>query len=272
MQDPLKYVTVDPKYTATLLDQRAAGKKLALITNSDWVYTNTMMHATYDPFLPEGMRWADLFDVVVVSACKPEFFGESRRPVYEIATADGFLREDHKYRLGRAYAGGNAVLVQRCFQVSGPEMLYVGDHHFTDVNMAKRGLSWRTCLVLQELESEMRAVKAAAACSTDGMWSARASASAAPFVLDTRDAAELTAAEVTSAYDKREVQHGSGKHNGNQGEVRAVLRAAANQRVTHFITNAVDQSCEKVFLPRPNRGDARKTKQAEANAASHSDG
>ena len=115
-----------------------------------------MMHATYDPFLPEGMRWADLFDVVVVSACKPEFFGESRRPVYEIATADGFLREDHKYRLGRAYAGGNAVLVQRCFKVSGPEMLYVGDHLFTDVNMAKRGLSWRTCLILQEVRARAR--------------------------------------------------------------------------------------------------------------------
>ena len=47
---------------------------------------------------------------------------------------------------------------------------------------------------------EAAAAKAAAACSTDGMWSARASASAAPFVLDTRDAAELTAAEVRSEF------------------------------------------------------------------------
>ena len=79
MQDPLRFVNVDPAYTRTLLDQRAANKKLALITNSDWVYTNTMMTATYEPFLPEGMRWSDLFDVVVVSACKPEFFSPTRR-------------------------------------------------------------------------------------------------------------------------------------------------------------------------------------------------
>lgn len=37
MRDPLRFVNVDPAYTRTLLDQRAAGKKLALITNSDWV-------------------------------------------------------------------------------------------------------------------------------------------------------------------------------------------------------------------------------------------
>ena len=106
MQDPLRFVNVDPAYTRTLLDQRAAGKKLALITNSDWIYTNTMMTATYEPYLPHGMAWADLFDVVVVSACKPEFFSTSRRPVYEIATADGFLREGFEFTPGSAYAGG----------------------------------------------------------------------------------------------------------------------------------------------------------------------
>lgn len=155
MQSPLKFVTVDPTFTQTLLDQRAAGKKLALITNSDWVYTNTMMAAAYGPFLPDGMTWKDLFEVVVVSACKPDFFSSSRRPVYEIATDDGMLREAPSFERGRAYAGGNAKLVERCLGASGSKVLYVGDHLFTDVNVAKRGLSWRTCLILQELEGEM---------------------------------------------------------------------------------------------------------------------
>jgi len=105
--------------------------------------------------LPGDMRWTDLFDVVVVSACKPEFFSPNRRPIYEIATADGMLREGARFEEGRAYAGGNAQAIERCFGHSGPQMLYVGDHLFTDVNMAKRGLSWRTCLILQELEEEM---------------------------------------------------------------------------------------------------------------------
>lgn len=160
MNDPLRFINVEPGYTRTLLDQRACGKKLVLITNSDWVYTNTMMSASFEPFLPEGMSWADLFDVVVVSACKPEFFSDKRRPVYEIATADGYLREGFEFRERskshvNAYAGGYAALVERCFSFTGPQILYVGDHLFTDVNLAKRGLSWRTCLILQELEEEM---------------------------------------------------------------------------------------------------------------------
>ena len=85
------------------------------------------------------MTWKDLFEVVVVSACKPDFFSSSRRPVYEIATDDGMLREAPSFERGRAYAGGNAKLVERCLGASGSKVLYVGDHLFTDVNVAKRG-------------------------------------------------------------------------------------------------------------------------------------
>jgi len=160
MRDPLRFVNVDPAFTRTLLDQRAAGKKLVLITNSDFLYTSTMMHATYDPFLPDGDSWRDLFSVVVVSACKPDFFDRgSRRPVYEIATADGMLRESFEFQVGRLYAGGSARLIEKCLECSGAEVLYVGDHLFTDVNMAKRSLGWRTCMILQELEAEMAGLR-----------------------------------------------------------------------------------------------------------------
>ena len=43
----------------------------------------------YEAFLPDGMKWWQLFDLVIVSACKPDFFSEARRPSYEIATPDG---------------------------------------------------------------------------------------------------------------------------------------------------------------------------------------
>jgi hypothetical protein len=48
------------------------------------VYTKTLMQFAYAPFLPPGMSWQQLFDVIVVSAYKPEFFTTERRPVYEI--------------------------------------------------------------------------------------------------------------------------------------------------------------------------------------------
>ena len=155
MQNIEKYVNFDPTASQVLLEQRRAGKKLALITNSDWVYTRTLMEVAYEPFLPDNMRWWQLFNVVIVSACKPDFFSEARRPLYSIATDDGMLREAMRMEVGGQYAGGNARMVERVFGCSGEEVLYVGDHIFTDVNKAKKELSWRTCMVLQELEREI---------------------------------------------------------------------------------------------------------------------
>eukprot|EP00967_Tisochrysis_lutea_P065732 scaffold85535_cov37-Tisochrysis_lutea.AAC.2 len=155
MQDPLSFVHLDPATCEALLDQRDAGKKLALVTNSDWVYTQKVMSSIYNPFLPAGMDWTNLFDLVVVSACKPEFFTTDRRPVYELATEDGYLRQHFRFEEGKIFAGGNARMLQKCFQVTGEEILYVGDHIFSDVNMAKKGLRWRTCLIMQELEKEV---------------------------------------------------------------------------------------------------------------------
>ena len=48
---------------------------LLLITNSDYVYTDTMMSFAYDPYLPEGRSWRDLFDMVIVQARHRLFAG-----------------------------------------------------------------------------------------------------------------------------------------------------------------------------------------------------
>jgi len=159
MQDPIRFMNTDAAFPRTLLEQRVAGKKLALITNSDFVYTCTIMKHAYDPFLPDGMSWRDLFHVVVVSAAKPDFFTTRYRPVYEIVTNDGMMREAYQLKEGRIFAGGNAKMLEKVFGCSGKQVLYVGDHIFTDVNMAKRGLSWRTCLIMQELEAEVLGIE-----------------------------------------------------------------------------------------------------------------
>ena len=43
MADPARFVNCDAAFPRTLLDQRAAGKKLCLITNSDWIYTQAVI-------------------------------------------------------------------------------------------------------------------------------------------------------------------------------------------------------------------------------------
>ena len=39
---------------------------------------------------------------------------------------------------------------------SGERILYVGDHMYSDILRSKRSLGWRTCLVVPELELEIR--------------------------------------------------------------------------------------------------------------------
>lgn len=156
---PERFVVLDPEAALALLDQRAAGKKLLLITNSEWQFTRIMMAFAYDRFLPEGMSWRDLFDLVIVSARKPDFFTE-RAPFFEIVTEDGLLRPMvGPLKPGIAYLGGCAAQIEQDLGIAGDQILYVGDHMFGDVHVSKRLLRWRTALVLRELEAEVAALE-----------------------------------------------------------------------------------------------------------------
>ena len=155
---PERYVLQDPETALALLDQKHAGKKLLLITNSEWAYTVPMMHHAFDPFLPDGMTWRELFDVVIVSARKPDFF-TTRSPLFEVVTEEGLLRPHvGALKSGMPYLGGCASEVERYLGMKGDEILYVGDHMFGDVHVSKDVLRWRTALVLRELEDEVRAI------------------------------------------------------------------------------------------------------------------
>lgn len=158
---PGDYVVQDPETALALLDQRYAGKKLLLITNSEWAYTVPMMSYALDPFLPKGMTWRNLFDVVIVGAGKPAFFTE-RSQLFEVVTEDGLLKPSVSgLREGAMFLGGSARDVERHLSLSGDEILYVGDHMFGDVHVTKDVLRWRTALILRELEEEVREIHAA---------------------------------------------------------------------------------------------------------------
>ncbi len=156
--DPERFVDLDPEAPLALLDQRRAGKKLLLITNSEWRYTRAMMSWAFDRFLPEGTGWRDLFDVVIVAARKPGFF-EQRRPLYEVVDEEEGLLKPAVRGLaeGGNYHGGHAGLVEKFLGSEGDRILYVGDHILTDVKLAKSVLRWRVALILRELEEELEA-------------------------------------------------------------------------------------------------------------------
>jgi hypothetical protein len=152
-------VDLDPDMPRALLDQKQAGKKLLLITNSDWDYTRFMMGYAFDRFLPEGTTWRALFDVVIASARKPEFFVQ-RAPLYEVVSEQGDLRPALKgLQPGGVYVGGSAHQVEQYLGAGGDQILFVGDHIWGDVHVSKSALRWRTALVLRELEDEIVALR-----------------------------------------------------------------------------------------------------------------
>ncbi|KAH1201008.1 Cytosolic purine 5'-nucleotidase [Glycine max] len=157
MSKPELFVEPDPELPLALLDQKEAGKKLLLITNSDYLYTDKMMRHSFNRFLPNDMGWRDLFDIVIVSARKPEFF-QTSHPMYEVVTGEGLLRPCFKAQTGGLYSGGSAQMVENSLDIHGDEILYVGDHIYTDVSQSKVHLRWRTALICRELEEEYSAL------------------------------------------------------------------------------------------------------------------
>ncbi len=155
--DPDRYLVPDPELAQALLDQHMAGKHLMLITNSNWEFANRMMTLAFDPYLPGSTIWRDLFDTVVVSAGKPMFFAHDH-PFYGVVDEEQALLKPHfgKLEQGAVYYGGNATLLEESLELSGDEILYVGDHLLSDVRASKSMFRWRTALILRELEAEAR--------------------------------------------------------------------------------------------------------------------
>jgi 5'-nucleotidase len=157
VEDPDRFVVLDEEVAPALLDLKHAGKKLLLITNSEWGYARDMMSYGFDRFLPAG-SWRSLFDIVIVGARKPDFFTNSS-PFFEIVDESGLLRPMVGALVpGGVYLGGNARLVEELLGRPGEDILYVGDHVFADVHVTKSMLRWRTALVVRELEQDLDAV------------------------------------------------------------------------------------------------------------------
>ena len=153
---PDRFIQADPMAAQTLLDQKRAGKKLLLITNSEWSFVKPVMDHAYTPYLPGDMTWEALFDLVIVESRKPGFFQSSKR-MFEIC-GDLLRPVQGDLNPEKIYLGGDAEKVEAHLGLSGDDILYVGDHVYGDVIVSKSRFKWRTCVVLRELERELEAL------------------------------------------------------------------------------------------------------------------
>jgi len=155
-----EYVERDEWLADTLHKFRSSGKRLFLLTNSAWDYTSQVMS-----YLLDGERdgdrtaypsWRHYFDVIVVSAAKPEFFTDEH-PFIELGPDGEPLARsgDGPFQRGRVYSGGNIKEFQTRARATGDRVLFVGDHIYGDMLRSRKSSNWRTAMVLQELEHEI---------------------------------------------------------------------------------------------------------------------
>ncbi|MED6247965.1 Cytosolic purine 5'-nucleotidase, partial [Ataeniobius toweri] len=156
-----KYVAKDPKLPL-LLSRMNEVAKVFLATNSDYKYTEKIMTYLFD--FPHGPKpdtthrpWQSYFDLILVDARKPVFFGEgtvlrqvdSTTGRLKIGTYTGPLQH------GIVYSGGSSDIVCDLLGAKGKDIIYIGDHIFGDILKSKKRQGWRTFLVIPELAQEL---------------------------------------------------------------------------------------------------------------------
>lgn len=155
---PEKYLIQDKRIVDALIKFKRFGKKLALITNSDYEYSRKAMEYCFDPFLKTP--WQKLFDLVIVAANKPEYFTAKNR-YQKVDPETGLLSNFYgQIEWNGLYQGGNASILEKHLGLKPSEILYVGDHILGDVVTLKETIGWRTGLVVQELAAEVPILEA----------------------------------------------------------------------------------------------------------------
>ncbi len=154
-----RYIEYDPYLPQTLHRLKSNGKRLFLLTNSYWEYTNAVMSYLLNDRMKEYKDWTNYFDIIIVGAAKPGFFN-SDNIFYTVNTSTlqtrPFQTTIDSFIKGVIYQGGNIRDFERLSAIRGENILYVGDHIYGDILSSKKRTLWRTCMIIPELEQEIR--------------------------------------------------------------------------------------------------------------------
>lgn len=133
-----------------------SGKKVFILTNSEYQYTKTLLDYAINPFLTDGKTWQDVFEYVITFSNKPRFFYDNLR-FMKIEPETGMMTNQLGEITPGVYQGGNATTFTHDLAINGDEILYVGDHIYGDIVRLKKHCNWRTALVVEELGNEIAA-------------------------------------------------------------------------------------------------------------------
>ena len=141
------FIVQDPQLALALDRLKRGGKKLFLLTNSEWSFTDGVLSHLLNGQDEARPHWTDYFDLIVVSSRKPLFFTDQPE-------ATPIPAHPH------AFSGGHTAWLEAQLQAEGEQILYVGDHIYGDVLRSKKNASWRTLLLVPELERELSLLEA----------------------------------------------------------------------------------------------------------------
>lgn len=153
-----EFVILDDKLVDGLLNFKKFHKKLFVLTNSDYLYTQKMLDYVINPYLPKGQTWQNLFDFTITLSNKPRFFYDNMK-FLEVNLKKGNMTNFNGEIIPGVYQGGNAKKFTSDLALNGDEILYIGDHIYGDILRLKKDCNWRTALVVEELGSEIAGQK-----------------------------------------------------------------------------------------------------------------
>ncbi len=149
------YLRRDKELGLALLRLALGGRKIILITNSPWYYVKAICSFLFDDLLPGLDSWRQLFDLVVVDSRKPRFF-RSNKPFVRLDESGKPNGETQTPDWGGVYSGGSLEGLMQLLDCRGENVLYVGDHIYGDIVSSKLESTWRTALIVSELEDELQ--------------------------------------------------------------------------------------------------------------------
>src|SRR5688572_10327503 len=81
-----RYIRLDPELRTVIEEFRRTGKKLFLVTNSEWAYTDMLLRHILLRGKGAPEHWSEMFQAIVVEARKPFFFTEAQaaEPIPEL--------------------------------------------------------------------------------------------------------------------------------------------------------------------------------------------
>ncbi|MBX9766485.1 MAG: HAD-IG family 5'-nucleotidase [Bdellovibrionales bacterium] len=157
-----KFIVRDEKLVQGLERFKKHGKRLFVLTNSAFDYTKLLLDYTITPYLKHHKDWIELFEFVITSSQKPRFFWD-KLEFLRIDPANGTMTTvGNKLKPG-VYHGGCANVFSKSLNMSGEDILYIGDHIYGDILRLKKDCNWRTGLVVEELHDEIEKSRAVAA-------------------------------------------------------------------------------------------------------------